>query len=184
MAILAISNEMSLGTRRATLARGVTRLQAMAGQTLAILAAVGSLLSAVLAAVLILGTLLGSPMPVGRALLVLAAGLLLGATYVGAAQVGAAATRSALGPIVAGLGFLVVDWLAILGPTMSRSPDIARLGRYTLTILAYGLVTGRPLIDQPGAPAPLSPLPTLALLLAAALLSHAVAVVVAGRRDV
>jgi len=184
MAILAISNEMSLGTRRATLARGVTRLQAMAGQSLAILAAVGSLLTAVLVAVLILGTLLGSPMPVGRALLVLAAGLLLGATYVGAAQVGAAATRSALGPIVAGLGFLVVDWLAILGPSMSRSPDIARLGRYSLTVLAYGLVTGRPLIDQPGAPAPLAPLPTLALLLAAALLSHAVAAVVAGRRDV
>jgi ABC-type transport system involved in multi-copper enzyme maturation permease subunit len=183
MAILAISNELSFGTRRATLARGVTRLQALAGQSLAILTVVGSLLALVLIAVLILGSTLGSPIPVGRALVVLAAGLLLGATYVGAAQVGAAATRSPLGPIVAGLGFLMVDWLAILGPTMSRSPDLARLGRYSLTILAYGLVTGRPMIDQPGAPAPLAPLPTLALLLAAALLSYALAAVVAARRD-
>ena len=184
MAILAISNEMSFGTRRATLARGVTRPQVLAGQSLAILAVVGSLVALVLVAVLILGTMLGSPMPVGRALVVLAAGLLLGATYVGAAQVGAAATRSPLGPIVAGLGLLVVDWLAILGSTMSQTPDMARLGRYALTILAYGLVTGRPMIDQPGALAPLAPLPALALLLAAALLSHAVAIVVAGRRDV
>jgi ABC-type transport system involved in multi-copper enzyme maturation permease subunit len=181
--ILAVSNEHSFGTRRATLARGITRLQALVGQSLALIATVGALQAGLLIAVLIPTVLLGRVLPLGGALVVLAVGLISSGMYVGAVQIGAALTRSSLSPMLGGLGILVVDWAAIIAPTISRWPAIANIARYSPTLLAFGLVARGALIEQPGAPAPLSPLPSVALLLAGALLSHALALVITYRHD-
>lgn len=179
ISILSVANDVGYGTRRAQLVRGVTRLQAAAGQSLALLAVLAVLAAGLLVAALAVSGWVSGELSVSGALVTLGAGLLLAGTYLGVAQVGAALGRSSLGPMVAGLGLLVADWATIIAASM----DVAEPGRLGLTPLAFGLATGRPLVDFPGAALPLPPWAALALLGVAAIGSHALALVIAYRRD-
>jgi hypothetical protein len=184
LACLAMSEEFGCGTRRASLARGVTRLQAIVGESAAWVGLTGLLLVWLMLAVLVLSVVVGGVVPLGTAALAVGVGMLGAAVYAGAVQVGAAITRSALGALLAGLGFLAADWLAFILPTTMSEPGPAlHVARYTLTALAIELVNGQPLLASPLAVPPLLPAAAVGLLAGLAVAAHALAALITARRD-
>jgi ABC-type transport system involved in multi-copper enzyme maturation permease subunit len=182
---LAVSNELSLGTRRAELTRAVTRLQSIAGQSLALVLTIGALYAIVMAVTVVLGAETSGVWHIGSAAMsVLIAALATGA-YVGAVQIGGALTRSPLGAMVTGLAFLLADWFAILTPTLmiDNPGPLLYLGRLTVFANTFALASGGEIVGVGfdwqafGAPA------ALLLLAGYALGSHALAALIARRRD-
>ena len=183
--ILAVSNELSLGTRRAELTRSVTRLQAIAAQSLALVLTVGVMFAIVMGVTLLLGVQTSGIWHVGSAMrAVLIASLAAGA-YIGVVQVGGALTRSPLGVAIFGLSFLLADWFAILTPTlMMDDPGVLlQLGSYAVFANMFTLASGGEIPgigvgwQSLGMPA------AILLLVGYALGSHALAVLVARWRD-
>jgi ABC-type transport system involved in multi-copper enzyme maturation permease subunit len=185
LAALAVSNELSLGTRRAEWARGVPRSLAIVAQSLALVLVLAILFAVVMAVSLLIGAAVAGRWYVVEAAQTVAVAGLASAAYIGVVQLGGALSRSPLGAMVLGLAFLLVDWLAILGPTlMIDDPggwlDVAR---YAVFANTFGLASGGQIVgvgvDWPH----LGPAAAILLLLAYAIAGHALAVVVARRRD-
>jgi len=184
ISILAVGNELTLGTRRAELARGITRLQAIVAQSLALTLIIGLLLAWLMAVVLLLCAAMAGIYPFGSALLTILAGTLAAGTYIGIVQVGGALTRSSLGAMVAGLGFLLVDWLALIAPTLTKEPGLLQdLTRYSVLANAWTLAGGGRMIDTAAMPQPLSWPAALVLLIGGVLICHALAILIARRCD-
>jgi ABC-type transport system involved in multi-copper enzyme maturation permease subunit len=180
----AIGNELTLGTRRAELARGITRLQAIVAESLALTLVIGLLLAWLMALVLLLGAALAGIYPLASAALTILAGTLAAGTYVGVVQVGAALTGSSLGAVLAGLGFLLADWLALIAPTLTKEPGLLRiLTRYSVVANAGALAGGGRMIDTAAMPQPLSRPAALLLLIGGILICHALAILIARQRD-
>lgn len=181
---LAVGNELTLGTRRADLARGITHLQAIVASSLALTLTVGLLLAWLMVLVLLLCAAMAGIYPFGSAALTVLAGTLAAATYVGVVQAGGALTGSSLGATLVGLGFLLVDWLALIAPTLTSDPGLLQsLSRYSLTVNAWTLAGGGRMIDTAAAPQPLSWPVALLLLIGGVLICHALAIAIARRRD-
>ena len=182
---LAVSNELSLGTRRAELTRAVTRLQSIAGQSLALVLTVGTLYLVIMAVTVVMGVETSGVWHLGSAALSLLIATLAAGVYVGAVQVGGALTRSPLGAMVFGLGFLLADWFAILTPTlMIDDPgpllDLGRLAVFanTFALASQGQIVGVD-FEWQAFSAPVA----LLLLAGYALGSHALAALIARWRD-
>jgi hypothetical protein len=185
LSILAIGNELSLGTRRAELTRGTTRLQTILAQSLALMLAVGGMFALVMAIVVVMGAWTTGIWPIGSAALtVLVAALATGA-YVGAAQVGGALTRSPLGAMLFGLLFLVADWMAILTPTLMMDDPglLLDLGRYAVFANTFALASRGHIVGVDIAWQHLSPPGAILLLLGYIVAGHALATFIANRRD-
>jgi len=184
ISVFAIGNELTLGTRRAELARGITRLQAMVAQSLALMLIIGLLLAWLMALVLLLSAVLAGIYPLGSGVLAILAGTLAAGTYVGVVQVGAALTGSSLGAMLVGLGFLLADWLALIAPTLTKEPGLLQiLTRYSVVANAGALAGGGRMIDTAAMPQPLSRPAALLLLIGGILICHALAILIARRRD-
>lgn len=183
ISILAVSNDLTLGTRRSELARGVTRLQAIVASCLALTLTVGLLLVWLMALVLLLCAAMAGIYPFGSAVLTVLAGTLAAGTYVGVVQVGGALTGSSLGATLAGLGFLLVDWLALIAPTLQEPGFLQSLTRYSVVANAWALAGGGRMIDTAAMPQPLSWPAALSLLIGGVLICHALAILIARRRD-
>jgi hypothetical protein len=122
--------------------------------------------------------------PFGSAVLTVVAGTLAAGTYVGIVQVGGALTGSSIGAMLAGLGFLLADWLALIAPTLTAEPGFLQsLTRYSVVANAWALAGGGRMIDTAAMPQPLSRPAALMLLIGGILISHALAVLIARRRD-
>jgi ABC-type transport system involved in multi-copper enzyme maturation permease subunit len=182
---LAVSNELTLGTRRAELTRAVTRLQTIVGQSVALVLAIGAMFAIVMAVTLILGAETSGTWQIGSAAQVVLIASLAAGAYVGVVQIGGALTRSPLGATAFGLGFLLADWFAILTPTATvGGPGVLpNLGRYTVVanmfaIANQGEIAGVGIKWQSfGVPA------AILLLGGYAVGSHALAVLIARWRD-
>ena len=182
---LAVSNELTLGTRRAELTRAVSRLQSIAGQSLALVLTIGALYTIVMAVTLVLGAETSGTWHLGSAVLAVLIASLAAGVYVGVVQIGGALTRSPLGAMAFGLGFLLADWFGILTPTlMMDNPGVLLdLGSYAVfanmfAIASRGEIVGVGIEWQShGAPA------AVLLLAGYALGSHALAVLIARWRD-
>jgi len=182
---LAVSNELTLGTRRAELTRAVSRLQSIAGQSLALVLTIGALYSIVMAVTLVLGAETSGTWHLGSAVLAVLIASLATGVYVGVVQIGGALTRSPLGAMAFGLGFLLADWFGILTPTlMMDNPGVLLdLGRYAVFANMFAIASRGEIIgvgsewQSHGAPA------AVLLLVGYALGSHALAVLIARWRD-
>jgi ABC-type transport system involved in multi-copper enzyme maturation permease subunit len=185
IASLAVSNELSLGTRRAELTRGVTRLQTIVSQSLALMLTIGVLLCLLMAVVLALGAEATGTWAVGSAALAVAVAVLAAGAYVGAVQIGGALTRSPLGALLFGIGFLVADWFGILTPTLmlDNPGHLLELGRYAVFANTFALANRGQIVgvdfEWPHLGAPVA----LLLLFAYTAGSHALAVLIARWRD-
>jgi hypothetical protein len=183
--ILAVSNELSLGTRRAELTRSVTPLQAIVAQSLALVLTIGVMFAIVLGVTLLLGVQTSGIWHIGGAMrAVLIASLAAGA-YIGVVQVGGALTRSPLGVTIFGLSFLLADWFAILTPTlmMDDPGTLLELGSYAVFANMFALAGGG---EIPGIGAGWQSLgvpAAILLLVGYAVGSHALAVLIARWRD-
>jgi ABC-type transport system involved in multi-copper enzyme maturation permease subunit len=185
LAILAIGNELSLGTRRAELTRGATRTQTILAQSLALMLAVGGMFALVMAIVVVIGAWRTGFWPVGSAALTVLVAILATGAYVGAAQVGGALTRSPLGATLFGLLFLVADWMAILTPTlMMENPGLLLdLGRYAVFANTFSLASKGHIVGVDFDWQHLSPPGAILLLLGYIVAGHALATFIANRRD-
>jgi ABC-type transport system involved in multi-copper enzyme maturation permease subunit len=185
LAILAIGNELSLGTRRAELTRGATRAQTILAQSLALMLAVGGMFALVMAIVVVMGAWTTGFWPVGSAALTVLVATLATGAYVGVVQVGGALTRSPLGATLFGLLFLVADWMAILTPTlMMEDPGILLdLGRYAVFANTFSLASKGHIVGVDIAWQHLSPPGAILLLLGYIVAGHALATFIANRRD-
>lgn len=141
LGILAVSNELSLGTRRAELARGITRLQSIVAQSLALVLIIGVMFAFLMGVTLLLGLEVAGTFPLGQAALAVLVAMLATGAYVGAVQVGGAWLRSPLGAMLVGIGFLLADWAAILAPTLmiSNPGPLLDLGRYAVFANTFAL---------------------------------------------
>jgi hypothetical protein len=89
-----------------------------------------------------------------------------------------------LGAMVAGLGFLLVDWLALIAPTLTKEPGLLQdLTRYSVLANAWTLAGGGRMIDTAAMPQPLSWPAALVLLIGGVLICHALAILIARRCD-
>jgi ABC-type transport system involved in multi-copper enzyme maturation permease subunit len=182
---LAVSNELTLRTRRAELTRAVTRLQTIAGQSLALVLTIGALYAIVMALTLVLGAETSGTWHLGSAVLAVLIASLAAGVYVGAVQIGGALTRSPLGAMAFGLGFLLADWFGILTPTlMIDNPGLLLdLGSYTVFANTFALANRGEIvgvgIEWQSLNAPVAFL----LLVGYALGSHALAALIARWRD-
>ena len=184
ISILAVGNDLTLGTRRADLARGITRLQAILASSLALTVTVGLLLAFLMAVVLLLYAAMAGIYPLGSAVLTVVAGTLAAGTYIGVVQVGGALTGSLLGAMLAGLGFLLADWLALIAPTLTAEPGFLQsLTRYSVVANSWVLAGGGRMIDTAAMPQPLSRPVALMLLIGGILICHALAILIARQRD-
>jgi ABC-type transport system involved in multi-copper enzyme maturation permease subunit len=182
---LAVSNELSLGTRRAELTRSVTRLQSIVGQSLALVLTIGTLYAIIMAVTVVLGVETSGEWHIGSAVVSVLIAALAASVYVGAVQVGGALTRSPLGATLFGLAFLLADWFAILTPTLmiDNPGSLLDLGRLAVFANTFALASGGQIVGVDfewqafGAPA------ALLLLVVYALGSHALAALIARRRD-
>ncbi len=183
--LLAVSNELSLGTRRVTLTRGVSRLQAIVAQSLALALVVGAALTVAMSVTWLAGGLVAGNWAVAPAARTLLVGVLAAGAYLAAVQLGGALTGSGAGAMLFGLGFLVADWLAILVPsaTLGAPGFLSSLARYSVVFCAFSLAGGG---QVPGVQVGWSLLPPLAaggVLLVVALGGHALAALAARKRD-
>jgi ABC-type transport system involved in multi-copper enzyme maturation permease subunit len=183
--ILTASNELSLGTRRAELTRGVTHLQTIAAQSLTLMLTMGAMFAFLMAATLGIGAGVSGTWPIGSAALAVLVAMLATGAYVGATQVGGALIRSPLGTMVFGLGFLIADWLAILAPTlMIQNPSpLLDLGRYGVFANAFSLVSRGQIVGVGIEWHHLAMPAAILLLLCYAIGTHALATLIAHRRD-
>jgi len=183
--VLAVGNELNLGTRRVELTRGVTRLQTIVAQSLALMLTLGAVLAFLMAVTLLIGANVAGNWPLGDAALTVLVGTLAAGAYIGAAQVGGALTRSALGAMAFGLLFLVADWFAILAPTlMIDDPGVLLdLGRYAVFATTFALANRGQIIgvgaewQHFGAPA------AVLILVGYIVISHGLAALIARWRD-
>jgi len=183
--ILAVSNELALGTRRAELTRAVTRLQTIAGQSLALILLIGVMFAIVIAVTLILGAETSGTWHLGSAVLAVLVAVLASGAYIGVVQVGGALTRSSLGAAAFGLGFLLFDWFVILRSTgtVDSPSKVLNLESYVIFSNMFAIANRgeSPAFGMTwhslGAPA------ALLLLTGYAVGSHALAVLVARWRD-
>ncbi len=183
--ILAVSNELTLSTRRAELTRAVTRLQSIAGQSLALVVLIGVVFAIVIAVTLILGAETSGTWHFRSAMVAVLVAALASGAYIGIVQVGGALTRSPLGAIAFGLGFLVADWFSILAPTMTMQDPggLLALGGYAVLTNMF-TIANRGQIPALGISWPsLGALPALLLLTGYAVGSHTLAVLIARWRD-
>jgi ABC-type transport system involved in multi-copper enzyme maturation permease subunit len=185
VAALAVSNELSLGTRRAEWARGVPRSRTIVAQSLALVLTLATMFAVVMAISLLIGAAVADRWYLVEAVQTVVVAGLASAAYIGIVQLGGALSRSPLGAMVLGLTFLLVDWLAILGPTlMIEDPGIwLDVARYAIFANTFGLATGGQIlgvgVDWPH----FGPAAAILLLLAYAIAGHVLAVIVARRRD-
>jgi ABC-type transport system involved in multi-copper enzyme maturation permease subunit len=141
--IQAVSNGLALGIRRGELARGVSRAEAIVGQSAALLTVVGGLLAILLAATLVAGYASAGRWHLGPTGVTLLTGVVAAGAYLGAVQLGAALTRSAAGALLFGLGFLVADWGCIVMLTGSGgNRALVSLARLSVTVNAMSVATG------------------------------------------
>lgn len=185
IASLAVGNELSLGTRRAELTRGVTRLQTIVAQSLALVLTVGVLFALLMVVVLALGAEATGTWSVGSAVLAVLVAVLAAGAYVGVVQIGGSLTRSPLGAMLFGIGFLVVDWFGILNPTLMMDDPglLLELGRYAVFANTFALANRGQIVGVDIAWPHLSAPAAFLLLLAYVLGSHVLAVLIARRRD-
>jgi hypothetical protein len=117
-------------------------------------------------------------------LAVLVAVLAAGA-YVGMVQIGGALTRSPLGAMLFGIGFLVVDWFGILNPTLMMDDPglLLELGRYAVFANTFALANRGQIVGVDISWPHLSVPAAFLLLLAYVFGSHTLAVLIARRRD-
>jgi hypothetical protein len=180
-----VSNELSLGTRRAELARGVTVEETILAQSVALILIIGLLYTVVMAVILLLTLARGSAIRLDRALVAGLVAMLSAGTYIGVVQCGAALSRSPLGPMVLGLGFLALDWFVILLPTvmMDEGRLLLNLGRLAPSANSLVLANGGEIL-RAGIQWPHLSIPAAVwLLIGLAAGSHALAVLIARRRD-
>jgi ABC-type transport system involved in multi-copper enzyme maturation permease subunit len=130
VATMAVSNELGLGTRRAELARAVTAGETILAQSMALVLTIGFLYTVVMVIILLLTLVRGNPIRLDRAVVATLVAMLSAGTYVGAIQIGGALSGSPLGALLSGLGFLALDWLVILTPTvmMANGGEIVGVG--------------------------------------------------------
>lgn len=185
IAALAVSNELSLGTRRAEITRAVTRLQTIIAQSLALMLTMGVLFAVLMAVVLLLGAEASGTWPFGSAALSVLVAVLASGVYIGAVQIGGALTQSPLGAMLFGLSFLLLDWLGILTPTLMLDDPgrLLDLGRYVVFANTFILANGGQIVGIGVEWPHLTPPSALLLLLAYAAGSHALAVLIARWRD-
>jgi len=185
IAVLAVSNELGLGTRRVELARAVTVEETIIAQSVAMVITIGFLYTVVTVVILLLTRARGNPVRLDWAVFAALVAMLSSGTYVGAVQAGGALSRSPLGAMLLGLGFLAVDWLAILTPSLVSDDSglLLNLSRFApsanaLVLANRGEITGIGIrwlhLDVPAA---------AWLLIGYAVVSHALAVLIAKRRD-
>jgi hypothetical protein len=181
---LTVSTELSLGTRRAELARGVTPLQAILAQSLTQVLAVGAMFAFLMAVTLLLGVEVAGMLPVGSAVLTVLVAMLATGSYVGASQIGGALIRSPVGAMLFGLGFLLADWVAILAPTlMIDSPGLLELGRYGVFANTFALANRGEIIGVDFGWRHLGMLEAVLLLLGYAAAMQGLAVLITRMRD-
>jgi ABC-type transport system involved in multi-copper enzyme maturation permease subunit len=185
IAALAVSNDLSLGTRRAEITRAVTRLQTIIAQSLALMLTMGVLFAVLMAVVLLLGAEASGTWPFGSAALSVLVAVLASGVYIGAVQIGGALTQSPLGAMLFGLSFLLLDWLGILTPTLMLDDPgrLLDLGRYVVFANTFVLANGGQIVGIGVEWPHLTPPSALLLLLAYAAGSHALAVLIARWRD-
>jgi ABC-type transport system involved in multi-copper enzyme maturation permease subunit len=185
IAALAVSNELSLGTRRGELTRGITRAQTIVAQSLALILTIGILFSLVMAVVLAMAVSLSGAWPLYSAVLTVLVAVLSAGAYIGAVQVGGALTQSPFGAMLFGLGFLVADWFGILTPTLMMDDPglLLDIGRYAVFANTFVLAGGGQIVGVVVEWPHLSPPVAVALLLAYTVASHALAALIANWRD-
>jgi ABC-type transport system involved in multi-copper enzyme maturation permease subunit len=184
IACLAVGNEFVYGTRRAYLARGLTRSQAIVSESISLVGLIGALLIWLMGACAIIGAAVGATLPPGAVILAIGVGVLAAAVYAGIVQLGAAAGRSGLGAVLTGLGFLAADWVAFFAPTASMNPSpILEVVPYTVMAMVYGLVSGQPTLTSPSAPTAAPSGVAVGLLTGLALGAHGLAILIARWRD-
>jgi ABC-type transport system involved in multi-copper enzyme maturation permease subunit len=184
LGILTVSTDLSLGTRRAELARGVTPLQAILAQSLTLVLAIGTVFAFLMAVTLLLGFEVSGMLPVWSAALTVLVAMLAAGAYIGASQVGGALSRSPLGAMLFGLGFLLADWVAILAPTlMVESPGLLDLGRYGVFANTFALANRGEIIGVDFSWQHLGMLEAVLLLLGYAAVMQGLAVLFARMRD-
>ncbi|MBN1657792.1 MAG: hypothetical protein JXA93_05290 [Anaerolineae bacterium] len=176
--------ELALGTRRVELTRGTGRLHVIVAQSLGLAVVFGAVLALMAGASLVIGARLAGVWYLLPAVTFLITGLLGTGAYIAAVQVGGALTRSSGGALLFGIGFLAVDWVFLLAPTISASPGLlGDLSPYSpgaciLAAASWGrmdtIAYGWQLIDLA---------PALLLLFAYAVLGHLLAVAIAYSRD-
>jgi hypothetical protein len=185
IASLAVGNELSLGTRRAELTRGVSRLGTLVAQSLALVLTVGVLFALLMIVVLALGAEMAGTWPIGSAVLAVLVAVLAAGAYVGVVQIGGALTRSPLGAMLFGIGFLVIDWFGILNPTLFMDDPglLLEVGRYAVFANTFALANRGQIVGVDITWPHLSVPAAFLLLLAYVVGSHALAVLIARRRD-
>ena len=167
------------------LARGVTVEETILAQSVALILIIGLLYTVVMAVILLLTLARGSVMRPDRALVAGLVAMLSAGTYIGVVQCGAALSRSPLGPMVLGLGFLALDWFVILLPTvmMDEGRLLLTLGRLAPSANSLVLANGGEIL-RAGIQWPHLSIPAAVwLLIGLAAGSHALAVLIARRRD-
>lgn len=185
IAALAVSNELGLGTRRAELTRAVTVEETILAQSVALVLTIGVLFTVEMVVILLLTQARGNVLHLDRAVVAILVAILSAGTYVGAVQCGGALSRSPLGALLLGLGFLVVDWLAILMPTMTTDEGglLLALGRCAPSANSLVLANGGEMVGVGIQWPHLSVAAAVWLLIGLAAGSHALAIAVAKRRD-
>jgi hypothetical protein len=111
----------------------------MAAQNLALILTVGGAFVVIMAASLAVGAAVAGTWYVKGALLVTLVAMLAAGAYLAVVQVGGALTRSPVGAMLFGLGFLVFDWASLL--TGSQG-GLAKLARYTVIAWSFSLAGG------------------------------------------
>jgi hypothetical protein len=146
--LLAVGNELSLGMRRALLSRGVSRLQAIVAQSLALLLVLAAVLAVATLATWIAGGSVAGNWAVAPAARTVLVGLLSASAYLAAVQLGGALAGSGLGAMAFGFALLAADWLAVLAPSaiVAAPPVLSSLARYSIVSCAFSLAGAWPAV--------------------------------------
>jgi ABC-type transport system involved in multi-copper enzyme maturation permease subunit len=185
LGVRAVGEALELGVRRGELARGLSRAEAIVGQSVALAIALGGLLAVMLAATMLAALSMTGIWHLEATLMSLAAGVMAAGAYLGTVQIGGALTRSGAGATLFGLGFLLADWLCLLAPSFGADGAglLPALARYSVTICALSIGWGGPMRDPSFGWRLFDPGWAFLWLLAYALVAHGLAIVIARRRD-
>jgi ABC-type transport system involved in multi-copper enzyme maturation permease subunit len=178
--ILTVSNDLVLGTRRAVRTRGVSPLQTIAAQNLALMLVIGGAFVVIMAASLAVGASIAGTWYLKGACLVTLVAMLATGAYLAVVQVGGALTRSPLGAMLFGLGFLVFDWASLLAGNQGAWAELAR---YTVIAWSFALAGGGGLSGAEVGLQFLEAPVAGPLLVGTALAGTGLAASIAGRRD-